>query len=140
MTEKRYKMVNTNLVDDEGLVYYLIKRDGNDVCQVFGKHTAKKIIDELNALHEENQQLQSQITYLETKIQRERNSNQKQHEKWDKETQEKINAIYEENQQLQKENLQLLGLLGDIRALLRTNNTDTIINKINQIEKELLKK
>ena len=55
MTEQRYKMVNTNLVDDEGLVYYLIKRDGNDVCQVFGKHTAKKIIDELNTLHEENQ-------------------------------------------------------------------------------------
>lgn len=57
MTEKRYKMVNTNLVDDDGLVYYLIKKDGRDVCQVFGKHTAKAIVTELNSLHEENQEL-----------------------------------------------------------------------------------
>ena len=43
-------MVNTNLVDDDGLVYYLIKKDGRDVCQVFGKHTAKAIVTELNSL------------------------------------------------------------------------------------------
>ena len=35
MTEKLYRMVNTNLVDDDGLVYYLIKKDEDDVCQVF---------------------------------------------------------------------------------------------------------
>ena len=61
MTEKRYKMVNTNLVDDDGLVYYLIKKDGRDVCQVFGKHTAKAIVTELNSLHEENEQLKAQL-------------------------------------------------------------------------------
>lgn len=52
-------MVNTNLVDDDGLVYYLIKKDGRDVCQVFGKHTAKAIVTELNSLHGENEQLKS---------------------------------------------------------------------------------
>lgn len=61
MTEKLYRMVNTNLVDDDGLVYYLIKKDEDDVCQVFGKHTAKAIVDELNNLHEENKQLKSTI-------------------------------------------------------------------------------
>ena len=61
MTEKRFTMVNTNLVDDDGLVYYLIKKDGKDIVQVFGKHTAKKIINELNALHEENIMLKQKI-------------------------------------------------------------------------------
>ena len=55
MTEKLYRMVNTNLVDDDGSVYYLIKKDEDDVCQVFGKHTAKAIVDELNNLHEEKE-------------------------------------------------------------------------------------
>ena len=88
MTEKRYKMVNTNLVDDDGLVYYLIKKDGRDICQLFGKHTAKAIVTELNALHEENVKLQARNKYLATKIQRERNSHMKQHEKWEKELKE----------------------------------------------------
>ena len=63
MTEnKRFTMVNTNLIDDDGLVYYLIKKDGKDIVQVFGKHTATKIINELNALHEENSLLKDIIT------------------------------------------------------------------------------
>ena len=68
MTEKRYKMVNTNLVDDDGLVYYLIKKDGRDVCQVFGKHTAKAIVTELNSLHEENGQLKHQNELLSDEL------------------------------------------------------------------------
>lgn len=58
-------------------------------------NSAHKVIDLLNALHEENQRLKSRITYLEWKIERERASHQKQHEKWDKEAQNEINGIME---------------------------------------------
>lgn len=50
-----------------------------------------------------------------------------------------IEPFVEENEQLIKGNLNLLGLLGDIRALARLNDTDTIIEKINKLEKEVLK-
>lgn len=96
MTEKRYKMVNTNLVDDDGLVYYLIKKDGRDVCQVFGKHTAKVIVTELNALHDENEQLKDAL-------------NQRT---------DQCDKYYEENEQLK----QLNRNLGDFRNLITEKN------------------
>lgn len=61
MTEKRYKMVNRNLVGDDVLVYYLIQKGGVDVCQVFGKHAAETIVDELNNLYEENIRLKRDL-------------------------------------------------------------------------------
>ena len=44
-----------------------------------------------------------------------------------------------ENEQLKKDNFKAFALLGDIRALLRTNSYDTVIEKINKFEKEVLK-
>ena len=69
MTEKKlYKMVNSNLVDDDGGVYYFIKKGEVDICQVFGKITAKLIVDELNALNDENKQLKQRVKQLEDNI------------------------------------------------------------------------
>ena len=49
-----------------------------------------------------------------------------------------LNNVCNVNGRLQKDNLQLLGLLGDIRALLRLGDVDTVIDKINRFEKEFL--
>ena len=51
---------------------------------------------------------------------------------------ELLNALHEENQKLLKDNFMLLGLLGDIRAILRTGDVDTVIKKINKLEKEMI--
>lgn len=48
---------------------------------------AEEIVDLLNSLNDENVKLRARNKYLATKIQRERNSYQKQHEKWEKEIQ-----------------------------------------------------
>ena len=51
-------MINTNLADETGRIYYNIQRnDGVNICQVYGKNNAKSLIDELNGLYEENQHL-----------------------------------------------------------------------------------
>ena len=76
MTEKRYKLSEPNgayLIDDDKVYAHWINDDD-------------KIIDLLNALHEENVKLQARIQYLERKIQRERNIHVKEHEKWENET------------------------------------------------------
>ena len=49
----------------------------------------------------------------------------------------KLNDFDKENEHLRNDNLMLFGLLGDIRALLRTGDIDTVIKKINKIEKEM---
>ena len=85
MTEKRYKLSEPNgayLIDGDRPYAHWINDDD-------------KIIDLLNALHEENVKLRARNKYLATKIQRERMSYQKQHEKWEKE-------IQKENEQLKK--------------------------------------
>ena len=76
MTEKRYKLSEPNgayLIDNDRPYAHWINDDD-------------KIIDLLNALHEENVKLQARNKYLATKIQRERNSHMKEHEKWENET------------------------------------------------------
>ena len=50
-----------------------------------------------------------------------------------------VNNLHEKNQELIKDNLQALALLGDVRALLRMNDTERAIKKINKFEKELFK-
>lgn len=70
MTEKRYKMINTNLKDKDRVYYNIQRNDGFNVCQVFGKHTAREIVDELNALYEETQRL--------------KRKNKRLHRDWDK--------------------------------------------------------
>ena len=58
MTEKRYKAIGANLLCSNGQEYMLIERnDGFHVCQVCSKYTANEIVNELNALYEENEAL-----------------------------------------------------------------------------------
>ena len=73
--------------------------------------------DLLNELNDENEQLKHDATVLIC-------SNQE---------------YRKENEQLKKDNFKAFALLGDIRALLRTNSYDTVIEKINKFEKEVLK-
>ena len=62
MTEKRYKIIDTNVACSNGMEYMLIrKHDGFDVAQVCSKYTAKEIVDELNSLAEENRLLREQL-------------------------------------------------------------------------------
>jgi len=56
--------------------------------------------DELEKVKKENQRLKSRITYLERKMDRERNATTKQHLKWSKEAEEQIQTLKEENEQL----------------------------------------
>ena len=60
-------------------------RDTSNGLIYCGRET---ICDLLNELADENVQLKARIEYLERKIQRERKSYQKQHEKWEKELKE----------------------------------------------------
>lgn len=89
MTEKRFEidMSHECLKDNEkelSTIYFSDSVDFYELCEV------------LNALHEENQRLKLRVSYVERKIQRERTSAMKEHEKWEKE-------ILKENEQLKKE-------------------------------------
>ena len=55
---------------------------GEDVVDLLNELATK-----CSQLKKENEQLKARIQYLENKIQRERNSHMKQHEKWEKEIQ-----------------------------------------------------
>ena len=68
-------------------------RDTSNGLIYCGRET---ICDLLNELADENVQLKARIEYLERKIQRERASAMKQHEKWEEE-------IQKENEQLKDE-------------------------------------
>ena len=68
MTEKRFKLEDIGFVRDNGKLIGM-----------------KDIVTVMNDLQDENEQLKSRIKYLERKIQRERVSAMKQHEKWEKE-------------------------------------------------------
>ena len=56
-----------------------------------------------------------------------------------KEIVECLNNLHEKNEELSKDNLKALALLGDVRALLRMNDPERAIQKINKFEKELFK-
>ena len=83
MNEKRFTIINM------GLDGRLIKEDGKII-------ELERVVDLLN----ENEQSKKRIEHLERKIQRERNSTQKQYEKWEKEAETKIKELSEENEQL----------------------------------------
>ena len=79
MTEKRFKLF-------VGKNYGVQKVDGEVIFDsIVSIGDADVLVDWLNAIYNENEQLKSRIEYLERKIERERNSYQKQHEKWEKE-------------------------------------------------------
>ena len=65
-------------------------------------------------VYQENNKLKSRIEYLERKIQRERNSTQKQYAKWEKEAETKIKELSGENEQLKKELRNLRRLANEI--------------------------
>ena len=90
MTENRFTLKKFlsneyGLLDDEKEIAYVSHKSAFTIC------------DLLNCLNDENEQLKARIEYLERKIQRERNSTQKQYEKWEKEALEKINKLEKEN-------------------------------------------
>ena len=110
MTEKRFTIRSYN-----GIGCHIF--DGSIVIAEVHRADIKQLCDLLNALHEENEQLKHDATVLIC-------SNQE---------------YRKENEQLKKDNFKAFALLGDIRALLRTNSYDTVIEKINKFEKEVLK-
>ena len=64
--------------------------------------TLPRVNEWLNELAEENERLQQRNNRLEEKIQRERTSFIKTHERWSKEAENKIKELSEENEQLKK--------------------------------------
>lgn len=60
-------------------------------------------VAEINQIHKENEQLKSRVEYLERKIDRERTSYQKQHEKWEEEIQKENEQLKSKNRGLQSE-------------------------------------
>lgn len=77
MAKKRFTLTNRSLSEIGNDT--AIADDGVPCTQRF-------VCNLLNELIEENEQLKSRVDYLERKIQRERMSYQKQHEKWENET------------------------------------------------------
>ena len=88
MTEKRF-----TITQDFEEHHRQIRDNGHIIMGCFVEPQAEPIVKLLNELNDENEQLKSRVDYLERKIQRERASAMKQHEKWEKE-------IKDENEQL----------------------------------------
>ncbi len=80
MTEKRFECMGDG--------YFVDNLEDADLDN-------REVVDMLNYLHEEKEQLQSRVAYLERKIERERNSYFKQHEKWAEEINSKSWKITE---------------------------------------------
>lgn len=106
MTKKYIFNVNKNQIEKNGYYFALcnivdsqkIVRELNEQCRQI-----KVERNRVNALEEENKQLKGRVDYLERKIQRERNSTQKQYAKWEKEAETKIKELSDENEQLKKD-------------------------------------
>ena len=81
------------IVDNENKTFYFIA-DSIENVQLFVKR--------LNESNEENEYLKQQNKRLEEKIQRERTSFTKTHERWSKEAETKIKELVEENEQLKQ--------------------------------------
>lgn len=109
MTEKRF------IVIDDGLDFMV--RDtftGDNLIDADG------VADVLNDYEEENEQLKKRIEHLERKIQRERTSAIKEHEKWEKGVIELIREQRKLIDDLNKENEQLKQKVEDLEFALRT--------------------
>ena len=75
----------------------------DDCADVDTYYTVDGTVDLLNEFAEENEQLKSRVEYLELKIDRERTSYQKQHEKWEEEIQKENEQLKSKNRGLQSE-------------------------------------
>ena len=92
MTEKRFQYnVNKNSIE--------YNKKHFAYCNV----EQNKITNKLNKLNDENEQLKQRNKRFEEKIQRERNSFTKTHERWSKEAETKIKELSEENEQLKRQ-------------------------------------
>ena len=87
MTEKRFTTVELPKPNRWGIWYDGAYLSTYQVCILLNEYVDVK---------KENEQLKSRVEYLERKIDRERTSYQKQHEKWEEE-------IQKENEQLKKD-------------------------------------
>ena len=86
MTEKRFTIEvldkNNWLIEDT--------KTGETANPIDGTtNVLKGLISTLNKFNDENEELKSRVDYLKRKIQRERASAMKQHEKWEKELKSK---------------------------------------------------
>ena len=88
MTEKRYLTVLLTGDIHDTLTNEFLRGSG--------------IARRLNELNDENEQLKQRNKRFEEKIQRERNSFTKTHERWSKEAETKIKELSEENEQLKQ--------------------------------------
>ena len=98
MTEKRF----TYMIDRVFDLWEVYDNKEKVICLVRNTD-AKDLCDLLNELQEENEQLKSRVEYLERKIDRERTSYQKQHEKWEEEIQKENEQLKSKNRGLQSE-------------------------------------
>ena len=99
MTEKRFTVFKSKLT---GL---FVVNDNIHEFQFEGVENAStimKLVGLLNNYIEENEQLKQRNKRFEEKIQRERNSFTKTHERWSKEAETKIKELSEENEQLKQ--------------------------------------
>lgn len=77
-------------------------------------YTSEELLNLLNKLSDENEQFKKQKKYLKRKIQRERTSAIKEHEKWEKEVIELIREQRKFIDDLNKENEQLKQILNEL--------------------------
>ena len=94
MTEKRFTTVELPKPNRWGIWYDGAYLSTYQVCILLNEYVDVK---------KENEQLKSRVEYLERKIDRERTSYQKQHEKWEEEIQKENEQLKSKNRGLQSE-------------------------------------
>lgn len=95
MTAKRFTIVDEQFISYYGGTGHLISNGECEIWLWHSKEASQKVCNKLNSILDENEQLKARITYLERKIQRERVSAMKQHEKWENELKAIIKEAYE---------------------------------------------
>ena len=126
MTEKRFTLSGVALNNPNAI------RDDKELL------TQKEVVDKLNGLYCSNLKLLKSNDFLlkeNERLKKERNHFERKKTEYLTEW----NACRIKNTELRKDNLQAFALLGDIRALARTSDIETIIKKINKFEKEVVK-
>lgn len=131
--EHSFKFKDEWLTDKEVVDLLNDLNDENELLKIrFNEEREKslKFCRNIDTLTIENEQLKSRVGYLERKIDRERTSYQKQHEKWEEE-------IQKENEQLKHECNYLQNRLDDFICLQNENKQlKQKIKSINEILNE----
>lgn len=124
MTKKRFKCTNISTNGMTGLFWL-----GKDNLSVYD------VLRILNDLLDENEQLKKRIEYLERKIQRERKSAIKEHEKWEKEVIELIREQRKFVDDLSKENDHLKQRINELELL--NDGLNYALQNIKKIDVEI---